>query len=75
MVFKVQFFWEDHENFHNLLMVFTFNKYLIVKTVRMIAQICVAFSEKLNFMNNAAALNNGIVIFYLLGWILCTKFM
>ena len=45
---KVQLFWEDHKNLRNRPHVFDI--YLVnVKTMRMIAQILVAFSEKLNF--------------------------
>ena len=45
---KVQFFWEGHKNLHNL--PHGFEIYLVnIKTMRKIAQIFVAFSEKLNF--------------------------
>ena len=48
MKVKVQLFWEDHKKFCNL--PHGFDIYLvIVKTLRKIAQIFVAFSEKLNF--------------------------
>ena len=45
---KVQLFWEDHKNVRNR--PYGFEIYLVnVKTIRTIAQIFVAFSEKLNF--------------------------
>ena len=45
---KVQLFWEGHKNLHNLS--HGFDIYLVnVKTMKKIAQIFVAFSEKLNF--------------------------
>ena len=45
---KVQLFWEGHKNLRNL--PHGFDIYLVsVKTMRKIAQIFVAFSEKLNF--------------------------
>ena len=45
---KVQLFWEGHKNLHNL--PHGFEIYLVnFKTMRKIAQIFVAFSEKLNF--------------------------
>ena len=45
---KVQFFWEGHKNLRNL--PHGFDIYLVnIKTMRKIAQIFVAFSEKLNF--------------------------
>ena len=48
--FKVQLFWEYHKNVRNR--PYGFEIYLVnVKTIRMIAQIFVAFSEKLNFKN------------------------
>ena len=47
-VFKVQLFWEGHKNVRNR--PYGFEIYLVnVKTMRTIAQIFVAFSEKLNF--------------------------
>ena len=46
--FKVQLFWEGHKIFRNL--PYGFDIYLVnVKTIRQIAQIFVASSEKLNF--------------------------
>ena len=46
---KVQLFWEGYKNLRNLPQ--GFDIYLVnVKTMRKIAQIFVAFSEKLNFM-------------------------
>ena len=52
---KVQLFWEGHKQLHNL--PYGFDIYLaIVKTVRQIAQIFVAFSEKLNFTRGYAIL-------------------
>ena len=46
---KVQLFWEGHKNVRNR--PYDFEIYLVnVKTIRMIAQIFVAFSEKLNFI-------------------------
>ena len=46
--FKVQLFWEDHKNVRNGS--YGFEIYLVnVKTMRTIAEIFVAFSEKLNF--------------------------
>ena len=48
---KVQLFWEGHKNLRYVL--FGFDIYLVsVKTMRKIAQIFVAFSEKLNFINS-----------------------
>ena len=45
---KVQIFWEGHKNLRNLPR--GFDIYLVnVKTMRKIAQIFMAFSEKLNF--------------------------
>ena len=45
---KVQLFWEGHKNLRNL--PHGFDIYLVnVKTTRKIAEIFVAFSEKLNF--------------------------
>ena len=45
---KVQLFWEGHKNVRNR--PYGFEIYLVnVKTIRTIAQIFVAFSEKLNF--------------------------
>ena len=45
---KVQLFWEGHKNVRNH--PYGFEIYLVnVKTIRTIAQIFVAFSEKLNF--------------------------
>ena len=47
-VSKVQLFWEDHKNVHHP--PYGFDVYLVnVKTVRRVAHIFVAFSEKLNF--------------------------
>ena len=47
-IFKVQLFWEGHKNVCNHS--YGFEIYLVnVKTMRMIAQIFVIFSEKLNF--------------------------
>ena len=46
---KVHFFWEDHKKLRSLPQ--GFDIYLVnVKTMSKIAQIFVAFSEKLNFM-------------------------
>ena len=46
--FKVQLFWEGHKNMRNR--PYAFEIYLVnVKAMRTIAQIFVAFSEKLNF--------------------------
>ena len=46
---KVQLFWEGHKNVHNCPNGFEI--YLVtVKTIRTIAHIFVAFSEKLNFI-------------------------
>ena len=51
---KVQLFWEDHKHVRNR--PYGFEIYLVNdKTMRTIAQIFVAFSEKLNF---SAALQN-----------------
>ena len=45
---KIQLFWEGHKNVLNR--PYGFEIYLVnVKTMRMIAQIFVTFSEKLNF--------------------------
>ena len=45
---KVRLFWEGHKNVHNR--TYGFEIYLVnVKTMRTIAQIFVAFSEKLDF--------------------------
>ena len=47
-IFKVQLFWEGHKNVRNH--PYGFEIYLVnVKTIGPIAQIFVAFSEKLNF--------------------------
>ena len=47
-MFKVELFWESHKNVLNR--PYGFEIYLVnVKTMRMIAQIFVTFSEKLNF--------------------------
>ena len=47
---KVQLFWEGHQNLRNR--PDGFDIYLVnVKTMRQIAHIFVAFSEKLNFIN------------------------
>ena len=47
---KVQLFWEGHKNLHNL--PHGFDIYLVnLKTISKIAQIFVAFSEKLIFNN------------------------
>ena len=47
-VSKVQLFWEGHKNLRNR--PYGFEIYLVnVKTIRTIAQIFVAFSEKMNF--------------------------
>ena len=49
---KVQLFWEGNKNLRYVL--FGFDIYLVsVKSMRKIAQIFVAFSEKLNFINCA----------------------
>ena len=46
--FKLQLFWEGHEYLRDL--PYGFDTYLInVETIRKIAQMFVAFSEKLNF--------------------------
>ena len=48
---KVQLFWEGHKNLRNLPR--SLDIYLVnVQTMRKIAQIFVAFSEKLNFNQN-----------------------
>ena len=48
---KVQLFWEGHKNERNR--PYGFEIYLVnFKTIRMIAHISVAFSEKLNFISN-----------------------
>ena len=48
LTFKVQLFWEDHKNVRNR--PYGFEIYLVyLKTMRTIAQIFVAFAEKLNF--------------------------
>ena len=48
VVCKVQLFWEGHKNVRNR--PYGFEIYLVnVKPIRTIAQIFVAFSEKLNF--------------------------
>ena len=48
-MFKVELFWESHKNVLNR--PYGFEIYLVnVKTMRTIAQIFVAFSEKLNFI-------------------------
>ena len=48
IIVKGQLFWEDHKNLHNP--PYGFEIYLVnVKTIKMIAHIFVAFSEKLNF--------------------------
>ena len=50
---KVQLFWEGHKNVR--YRPYGFEIYLVnVKTIRTIAQIFVAFSEKLNFNKNAS---------------------
>ena len=55
---KVQLFWEGHKNLRNL--PHGFDIYLVnVKTMRKIAQIFVAFSEKLNFKKRAKSLSWG----------------
>ena len=47
---KVQLFWEGHKNLRHP--PYDFDIYLVnVKTIRRIAQIFVAFSEKLNFVH------------------------
>ena len=49
-IVKVQLFWEGHKNVRNCF--YGFEIYLVnIKTMRTIAQIFVAFSEKLNFKN------------------------
>ena len=54
---KVQLFWEDHKNVRNR--PYGFEIYLVnVKTIRTIAQIFVAFSEKLNFKWKLRIWNN-----------------
>ena len=55
---KVQLFWEGHKNLRNLphgLEIYLVN----VQTMRKIAQIFMAFSEKLNFKNLKLARLNG----------------
>ena len=48
--FKVQLFWEGHKNLRHP--PYRFDIYLVnVKTIRRMAQIFVAFTEKLNFKN------------------------
>ena len=57
--FKVQFFWEGHKNVRNR--PYGFEIYLVnVKTIRTIAQIFVAFSEKLNFIRKTS-IDTGII--------------
>ena len=52
--FKVQLFWEGHKNVRNH--PYGFEIYLVtVKTMMTIAQIFVAFSEKLNFKKSVAS--------------------
>ena len=47
--FKVQLFWEGHKNLH--IRPYGFDIYLLnVKTIRKIAQLFLAFSENLNFI-------------------------
>ena len=59
--FKVQLFWEGHKNVRNR--PYSFEIYLVnVKTIRTIAQIFVAFSEKLNF--NDCQLGHGVFKFW-----------
>ena len=54
MFIKVQLFWEGHKNLCNFPQVFDI--YLVnIKTLRKIAQIFVAFSEKLNFTKKNVA--------------------
>jgi hypothetical protein len=53
--FKVQLFWEGHKNVHNR--PYGFDIYLA--NMRTILQILVAFSEKLNFINQFCACNKG----------------
>ena len=46
---KVQLFWEGHKKVYSIVLT-VFQIYLVnVKTIRTIAQIFVAFPEKLNF--------------------------
>ena len=53
--FKVQLFWEGHKNVRNR--PYGFEIYLVnVETMRTIAQIFVAFSEKLNFKREGGGL-------------------
>ena len=52
-IIKVQFFWEGHKNVRNLPYGFEIC-WVKVKTMRTIAQIFVAFSEKLNFTTKGA---------------------
>ena len=64
LTFKVQLFWEGHKNVRNR--PYGFEIYIVnVKTMGTIAQIFVAFSEKLNFkgMNqfNFITLEEGII--------------
>ena len=48
LFFKVQLIWEGHKNLRNL--PYGFDIYLLhLKPIRQIAQIFVAFSEKVNF--------------------------
>ena len=50
-IIKVHLFWEGHKNLHDH--PYGFDNYLVnIKTIRKIAHIFVAFSEKLNFISS-----------------------
>ena len=56
--FKVQLFWEGHKNLRNR--PYGFDVYLVdFKSIRTIAHIFVAFSEKLNFNKKKFSPNIG----------------
>ena len=62
-VHKYQLFWEGHKNLYNL--PHGFEIYLVnVKTIRQIAQIFTAFSEKLNFTTYAAISASSYVLIF-----------
>ena len=59
---KVQLFWEGHKNVRNR--PYGFEIYLVyVKTIRTIAKIFVAFSEKLNFNSKSVVQLNKVLFF------------
>ena len=58
-LYKVQLFWEGYKNLRNL--PHGFDIYLVnVQTMEKIAQIFVAFSEKLNFTQNFAGSKSSV---------------